>query len=263
LLFEYLIYAGLVLTALGLLGVLWLAFRRGVRTGLAVLLVPPLIPWGVVKTWPRSRIPACLLSLGLVALAVPPIYTRFGPIDLGPRIKQAGGEKHITLTGWDRPASEYRGLEAHPDCVVLQMANADVDDRVLSHLAGMEQLRELDLDNTQIGDAGLAIVARLPALERLRLSRTRVSDAGFAAHLANHPRLRQLWCPGTAIGRPALEAWKQAGTGRRYLTDAPAVDSTTGPNDPSTAPSTPAPEAPGTPTPSEPAAAALPAQEAP
>ena len=74
-------------------------------------------------------------------------------VDLGPRDKNVDGERHVTLTGWDR--GDYSVLRLMPDVSVLQMANADVTDDVLEGLRGMKNLHELDLNGTQVTDAGL------------------------------------------------------------------------------------------------------------
>src|SRR5208337_307119 len=81
-------------------------------------------------------------------------------IDLGPREKIVDGQRHITLTGWDR--NDYTFLGSKQDVAVLQMANHDVTDRTLELLKGMNALKDLDLDNTQVTDAGLKILKDLP-----------------------------------------------------------------------------------------------------
>jgi hypothetical protein len=215
-LFEYSIYVGLLLVVIAVLWLIILAFQRSWAWGAGVIaFAPVLLPWHIIRSRPKTVVPSALLALGLALLAFPPLYTRLVPIDLGPRVTDVEGGKHITLTGWDR--KEYRGLAQHPDAIVLQMANPDVDDATLEYLAGMTRLRELDLDGTQITDAGLRVVGTLPELQRLRISRTRVTDGGFRESLASHPKLRQLWCPETGIRKDTLESWKQSGVGRRYI----------------------------------------------
>ncbi len=212
---EFILYAGILLTVIGLIWLLVTAFHRSVKRGIAVALIPILAPWHVVNAWPRTIGPALLLVAGLGATAFPLAYTRWKPIDLGKRVRMVDGEKHLTLTGWDRP--DYAVLAEHPDCVVLQMANPDVDDATLQAVAKLESLRELDLDGTAITDAGLALLRELPRLERLRISRTTVTDAGFRDSLATIPSLRQLWCPETGILKSSLTDWKAAGEGRRFV----------------------------------------------
>src|SRR5437764_486641 len=79
-----------------------------------------------------------------------------------------------------------------PEVVVLQMANADVNDETLMFLRGMNQLRELDLNGTQVTDAGLPLLAALPQLKELRLARTKISDEGFRQYVASREALTKL-----------------------------------------------------------------------
>ncbi|MBX3443516.1 MAG: hypothetical protein KF774_14005 [Planctomyces sp.] len=228
-LFEFSIYAGLLLIAIAAAWLIFTAFRVGTKRGLAVMaFFPVAAPWHIYRDPARTAVPAAVLALGIALTSFPPLYTRLAPIDLGPRIREVDGETHITLTGWDR--GDYRAIAQHPDAVVLQMANADVDDSVLEHVRGLARLRELDLDNTRMTDVGLALVADLPELQRLRISNTPTTDAGFRATLMAHPKLRRLWCPGTGIWKSTLEEWKQSGEGRRAVggVDGPLADSTTG-----------------------------------
>lgn len=156
LIFEFLFYAGLQLTTAGLL-------------------------WLVVKTIQRDWsfwLPALLLFVGTAALVTPLLMTRYlVNVDLGPRNVLVGGERHITLTGWDQ--QDYQVLQAFPETVVLQMANPDVSDETLAYIKGMANLRELDLNDTQITDAGLARLARMSGLQTLRLRATNITDEGF------------------------------------------------------------------------------------
>ncbi len=223
---EFILYAGIVLLVIGGLWLLVTAYRRSMKRGLAVTLIPILAPWHVANAWPATRGPLVLLMAGITAAVFPPAYTRLRPIDLGERVKLVEGEKHVTLTGWDK--TDYSALAQHPDCVVLQMANGDVTDDTLKFVAPLAQLRELDLDGTGVTDAGLKSLAGLVKLERLRIARTKVTDAGFRGSVAPLPALKQLWCPETAISRESLNAWKAAGDGRRFSggLDAPATEST-------------------------------------
>src|SRR5437899_2914318 len=76
---------------------------------------------------------------------------RMSPIERGPRDKLVDGERHLTLTGWDR--TDYADfLGRKPDAVVLQMANADVTDDTLALLADMTRLRRLDVSHSQVTD---------------------------------------------------------------------------------------------------------------
>ena len=124
------------------------------------------------------------------------------PLDLGPRDKLVDGQRHLTLTGWDR--KDYSVLRLKPDVVVLQMANPDVTDQSLEPLKEMKALQELDLSGTQVTDAGLKILKDLPALTRLRLARTKITDQGFHDALFAKDSLMQLDLRGTHVSHETV-----------------------------------------------------------
>lgn len=215
---EILFYVSLAGLALLLAGWVWMVVvawgQRG-AWGLAVLLLPPAGLLFAPFHWPAARRPFLLGLAGLLAAAGPPVVNRLLPVDLGPYETVVEGERHLTLTGWDR--EDYGVLRERPDTVVLQMANLDVTDETLSLVAGLKDLRELDLSNTQVTDAGLARLAGLPRLERLRLANTAVTDAGLQSHLAAYPALRELDLRGTQVSKESIAAWRGAQPDRRAL----------------------------------------------
>ncbi len=192
--FEFLFYAGLILIAIGFAWLLTVLLRR--RPG-------------------QSIRPILLLLLGFAAIAAPAIYTRLVDVDLGPRLVLVHGERHITLTGWDR--DDYSVLRAYPETIVLQIANPDVTDGVLSNLSLMANLRELDLNDTQVTDDGLAELVKLTGLEVVRLRATKITDDGLDKHLSRLPRLKRLDLRETGVTDDAAKRWKDAGEGRRLL----------------------------------------------
>jgi len=206
---------GLALLVVGWAWVTVLAWRQTLAWGAAVLLFPPAGLLFAARHFTAARLPLAVGLLGLVAAAGPPIVNRLLPVDLGPRDTLVDGERHVTLTGWDR--KDYGVLRGLPDIVVLQMANPDVTDATLRLLDGLDRLRELDLNGTQVTDAGLAVLARLPALERLRLANTHITDAGFRQHLAAGTRLVELDLRGTDVTKDTIAAWRSAQRGRRAL----------------------------------------------
>lgn len=183
-------------------------------TWLTVLLVI-----SIIKGWRRVRWPLGLLLVGLVVGALPLAWTGLrAQIDLGPLDRMVDGERHLTLTGWDRPATDYHAaLATRHDAVVLQMANSDVADVALTDLALMNQLRELDLSDSAVTDASLPIIATLPALKTLKLARTKITDGGFTAHLANKQSLERLDVRATAIEPQTIAAWREVKPERRAL----------------------------------------------
>ncbi|AMV37904.1 hypothetical protein [Planctomyces sp. SH-PL62] len=211
----HLMLAGLAMMAVGWLWLVVKAFRDRVGWGAAILVFPPLAPVYVLSKGRAVWAPASLMALGLVLTAFPPLYTRYVPVDLGPHERMVDGERHLTLTGWDR--KDYAVLGSKSDAVVVQMANPDVTDETLRNLRGFSRLRELDLDDTQVTDEGLKILVELPALASLRLRNTRITDAGFKASLAPKESLRRLDLTGTAVDRETVEAWRAAAPGRRAM----------------------------------------------
>lgn len=184
--------------------------------GLALLLAGCLmLPIRLVRRWRRGLAPILLVTAGLAITAFPLAYRSVMPVDLGPREKMVEGERHITLTGWDR--KDYSFLGSKHDVAVLQMANPDVTDSTLEQLRGMEGLKELDLSGTQVTDQGLEVLKDLPALRALRLKGTRITDQGFQKALAGKESLMQLDVTGTQVTGETIQAWRAARAGRRAM----------------------------------------------
>jgi Leucine-rich repeat (LRR) protein len=153
--------------------------------------------------------------LSLLVAATPALYTKFVLLNLGERDKLVNGQRHLTLTGWDR--KDYSILKGKRDVVVLQMANPDVTDQSLESLKEMKALQELDLSDTQVTDAGLKILKDLPALTKLWLVRTKITDQGFHDTLFAKDSLMRLDLRGTQVSRETVLAWRDAKPGRQVL----------------------------------------------
>jgi len=167
------------------------------------------------RHWRKGLAPLMLIGIGLLVTGFPPVYRSLVPIDLGPRERIVEGQRHITLTGWDR--GDYTFLGSKHDVALLHMANPDVTDRTLELLKGMNNLKELDLNNTHVTDAGLKILMDLPALYTLRLKNTAITDQGFQESLATKESLHQLDLTGTKVSQETAQAWKKAQDGRKVL----------------------------------------------
>lgn len=185
--------------AVAALGLLWLPFRLR-----------------------QPKVPLLLLVGGLAVAAAPSAISRLFPIDLSEIDKMVNGERHLTLTGWNK--SDYSLLKEKTDAVIVQMANPDVTDDTLALLADFKKLKTLDLNDTKITDAGLARLEQLPALDTLHLERTAVTDAGVLKHLKDHPTLRIIWLRATKVTPEAAEELKAAKKGRRVMVDAGRSD---------------------------------------
>jgi hypothetical protein len=213
----YVLLFGIVVTAIAALWMIVRAFRVHWAWGVGLLLFPPSVLLFIPLHFRKAWAPLLLFLVAGAALAAPyglNYYYQLHP-NLGPREKIVDGEVHVTLTGWN--GTDYSVLQTHPDIVVLQIANADVNDATLDHLKGMQKLRELDLNDTAVTDAGLAILAGLPQLRELRLARTKITDEGFAKYLAAKESLRKLDLTGTPVKGKTKRLWKQAQPGRDYV----------------------------------------------
>jgi hypothetical protein len=176
--------------------------------------------WFLVRAFRRRSIrqklrPLGLVAIGFLVLAFPPTYSLLVPIDLGPRETIVNGQRHITLTGWDR--RDYSFLGSKRDVIVLQMANPDVTDQTLERLQVMEKLQELDLDNSQVTDAGLKSLKDLPALSTLHLKNTKITDQGFRDTLATKESLVRIDLTGTQVSEDTVRSWLNARKGRRAM----------------------------------------------
>lgn len=206
---------GAALSSVGWLWLLVAAFYQRWYWGLALLVCPPSVFLFVPLRWRAAARPVALLGVGAAVTGAAFACGWYEASQLGPHLRTVDGEQHLTLTGWNR--SDYRLIAKVPEVVVLQMANADVTDDTLQHVAGLKQLRELDLSSTQVTDDGLAQLAQLPALATLRLARTQVTDAGFRAHLLPLSGLRELDLRGTGVTRDTVREWRKAQPGRRAM----------------------------------------------
>jgi hypothetical protein len=211
----YLQFSGVAASALAWAWLLVRAFRQDRRWGWVSLLLPPLGLIFAVWHPRRGSVPLSLFLLSLVVAASPALYTLYVPLNLGPREKLIDGQRHLTLTGWDR--KDYTMLKLKTDVVVLQMANPDVTDETLESLKGMTALQELDLNGTQVSDSGLKILKDLPLLKTLRLAKTKITDNGFQDAFFAKASLMQVDLRNTQVGRATIEAWRNAKSGRRAM----------------------------------------------
>jgi hypothetical protein len=211
--YAYVIAAGAIIAGAGFVGLIIAAFRTHALWGFATLFVIG-APFFVLFKYAQARRPVWIMASG-VAIAAAPYGVNFVQqhfIDLGPRDKIVDGERHLTLTGWDK--KDYSVLRARPDTVVLQMANADVTDATLDYLKPMSQLRELDLNDTQVTDAGLTKIHDKP-LVILRLRNTAITDAGFRGNLLTLDSLMELDLRATAVEPATFREWKALKPGKR------------------------------------------------
>ncbi len=207
--------AGMVCLMIAAVWIWIAAWRVNWKWGLGLTLFAPAAIVFVPRHFRRIRIPIWLLVLGGLLIGIPFGVNAIAGIDLGPRERMVDGQRHITLTGWDR--HDYSILKLRPDVAVLQMANPDVTDETLNHVRGFAQLQELDLNDTQITDAGLVVLSGLPVLKTLRLRGTKITDDGFRRSLIGKDTLLELDVRDTAVASKTMREWKKARDGRQYL----------------------------------------------
>jgi hypothetical protein len=149
-------------------------------------------------------------------LAAMPARATFHAVDVRYSDVSAQGLDHLSghedvhvlvLTGCPHLRSEDLGVVATlPSLEILAVTGADLDDRVLSLLAGARALRRLELTGRGITDAGVPSLLGLSKLEQLRLSNTGVSSASLPL-LARMPALSLLSLPEMqTLDRAALDA---------------------------------------------------------
>jgi hypothetical protein len=211
----YLQIGGVIVAGLAWIWLIARAFRQRPAWGWSSLVLPPAGLAFAMRYRRRAVAPLVLFILAMLIAAVPAIYILCVRLDLGPRDKIVDGQRHITLTGWDR--NDYSILSLIKDASVLQMANPDVTDQVVEKLRDMKELRELDLNRTQVTDAGLKALRELPVLEKLRLAWTKITDEGFHNELSTKRSLTELDLQHTAVSRESIKAWHDSAPGRKAM----------------------------------------------
>jgi hypothetical protein len=217
----YILAAGVLLGAIGSLWLVVSAFRQHLGWGLAVLLLVPLGSLAfLVVHFRRAWLPMFVILIGAswiaTAFLAPALHMQWYGLNDWERVVE--GEVHLTLTGWNKPNSDYAKLAKRSDVVVLQMANKDVTDDTLAYLKNLTNLRELDLENTQITDEGLKTLKGFESLQDLRLRNTKITDAGFREHLLPLKNLKNLDVRDTDVSSKTMREWKKADSeNRKYL----------------------------------------------
>ncbi|MFN8633030.1 MAG: hypothetical protein U0893_04180 [Chloroflexota bacterium] len=117
---------------------------------------------------------------------------------------------HLTGLRWlrfpaawltDRALAHLAGLA---NLRALDLAGAErVGDEGLAHLAGLAALRRLDVRGTRVTRVGFGFLAGLRALHDIQIGPAPLDDAGMV-HLAGLAALEQLQLNGTAVGDAGL-----------------------------------------------------------
>src|SRR4051812_16941706 len=107
--------------------------------------------------------------------------------------------RSITLTGCPFSEQEIvRMVEPHPDLRRLVLEYCEIGDTGLARLAGLVNLRELDLSDTRVTGPGLVHLARMVRAEHLKLAGLPIGDADLD-HLRPMTRLRSLKLDRTSV----------------------------------------------------------------
>lgn len=91
----------------------------------------------------------------------------------------------------------------------LNLWRVPVGDEGIRHLAGLRNMKWLNLDNTLLTDSGLGVVAGMPALATLHIGSTAVSNAGIK-HLMKLSSLREVFLARTAVDAAGVATLRKA-----------------------------------------------------
>jgi len=127
-------------------------------------------------------------------------------VALAKEIRDMGAKAVVEPDGRLSSISLYMKVDAHAKDYAL---NAKIGDEWVSKLAGLPDLRSLDLENTDLRGPGLKAVGTLKTLERLNLTLCPVDDVHFDA-LSGLVRVKSLGLASTKVrgeGLRHLTAW--------------------------------------------------------
>ncbi len=147
-------------------------------------------------------------DMGLAALRRLPRLEQLQLV--GPHITDAGIAHLADLTNLqelsiDAPITDAAlpALAGLSQLRVLDLYGTRVTGRGLSQLAGLQQLEFLNLDRTRADDAGMAAIAQLPSLRTLLLRGSRITDEGLA-HLGHQTTVERLYLDGAPVTEEGL-----------------------------------------------------------
>ena len=88
----------------------------------------------------------------------------------------------------------------------------------LWYIAGLKNLRVLNLNDTRVGDEGLAHLSGLTNLEQLRLQSTQVTDAGLS-HIGPLANLTVVWLSGSRVTAAGADQLREALPGAEVVNE--------------------------------------------
>ena len=207
--------AGFAVLAIGYLWLVLKAFQKNLVWGIGSFLFAPIGLLFALLNLRKVLGPVAVMALG-TTIAVGPLALNLlfpaKPQDTAQVEKkeivkdgQIAFEERITLTGAKR--EEY-GKLAGKKFAVVQWANADVTDDDATALAGMDTLREVDLNSSQITDKTLALLAEVKSLRVLKIANTKATTEGVQKLLLPRTNLLELDVRGLKLTRKDLQEWK-------------------------------------------------------
>jgi hypothetical protein len=105
--------------------------------------------------------------------------------------------------------SDLKQLAGLAELRSLNLWNGKITDTGLEHMKGMTSLQDLWLGYTKITDKGIEYLKDLTGLQSLNLLNTRVTDAGLE-YLKDMTQLRSLSVTGTQITDAGIQQLKQS-----------------------------------------------------
>ncbi len=139
----------------------------------------------------------CVLAVGCPGPpAPPPPSVAVGPV----------GDEAV-LIALDCYEPMYQ-VDANGRVIKLRMTGRQLPGPILSEVAKLKELRNLDFYGVNLTDDGLAQLKDLPKLRVLGLGGTLITDKGLV-HVEKMPSLQYLWLPKKTVTLEAFEKLKE------------------------------------------------------
>ncbi|NOX56723.1 MAG: hypothetical protein GXP27_20205 [Planctomycetes bacterium] len=123
-------------------------------------------------------------------------------------VLKAGGT--LTVSGVSRRIQSPADLPSGPFAILtIDLNERPVQDKDLTNLIGLKNLRYLGLYQTDITNKGLKYVSGLQSLTELELSYTSITDKGLQ-ELAKLKNLQKVYLTGTAVTDKGVKKLKEA-----------------------------------------------------
>jgi len=128
---------------------------------------------------------------------------------LGGHVSKSATDIDVAFCNKDIGESHIKALAGLRELRDLDLSYSRLADPELSFLERLPAIRSLDVNDTNITPGAFCAVAGCPSIKYLYAMRTRVDDSSMSA-IASLPELRKLYLDGTAIGDSGLITLRQA-----------------------------------------------------